>query len=73
MWADKNVHSFELRVQLSTQGALVTFGYLLGDLGQRENTSLRNVCVNSVKALTRVLESIIGGEGRRLLVFNENT
>lgn len=51
----------------------MTFGYLLGDLGQRENTSLRNVCVNSVKALTRVLESIIGGEGRRLLVFNENT
>lgn len=38
-------------------------GYLLGDLGQGENTSLHGTHANSVKALTSVLESIIGGEG----------
>ena len=38
----------------------MAFGYLLGDLGQGENTSLHGECANSVKALTRVLESIMG-------------
>lgn len=63
MCADKNVHSVELRMQLPTQGGPVAFGYLLGDLGQRENTSLHGKCANSVKALRSAGEYHRWGDG----------